>query len=260
MTIALKVEPLTRRRTDRKVYERSSSVERQITEANSLGDLELIERAKIRDFNTSGYFQEEVLVYLIRKFHRLENDSVVSSLTEVLIRRCAKHINKHIEATLDRLYVEDSYRDAIAAVFCQILDIESDRCDFAQVRFWFWLDRLLPKVLITYWRRQAQDWETDSLDDDGDEARQAELWRKIDTKMDHSSAPELMAINNEALNVLEPEERMLFMLRHYEEMDTQNKYPATMTISKYLGISDRAVRYRFEKIATKLQKWSGGAP
>lgn len=260
MTIRAKVEPLTRRRADGKIYERSDEVERQIANAVSLGPADLIERTKIRDFNASGYFQEEVLVYLIRSFHRLENDSIVNSLTEVLIKRCAKHINKRIEATLDPVYVEDSFRDAIGGVFCQILDIESDRCDFAQVKFWFWLDRLLPKVLVTYWRKQAHDWETDSIDDDRDEARQEELWRKVEARMDHSSKPELRAMNSEALNILEPGERLLFVLRYYEDWDIQNKDPSIMTISKYLGISDRAVRYRFEKIAAKLEKWSEGAP
>jgi len=259
MTIGSNVEPLTRRRSDGNVYERGSTIEGQIAEAITLDVHDLVDRARIRDFNATGYLQEEVLIYLIRKFHRSRNDSVVDSLTEVLIKRSAKHINKYIEATIDRAYVDDAYRDAIAVVFGQILDTDSDRCDFAQVRFWFWLDRLLPKVLVPYWKRQTRDWETDSLDDQRDEAKQAELWRKVEARIDHSDPPDLRAINNEALGILEPAERMLFMLRYYEEMEIYNKDPSVMTISKYLGISDRAVRYRFEKIAEKLRKWSEGA-
>jgi hypothetical protein len=171
------------------IYQRSAEVERQIADSVSLGHADLIARSKILDLNARGYFQEEVLVYLIRSFHLLENDSMVNSLTEVLIKRCVKHINRRIEAFLDPVYVEDSFRDAIGTVFCQILEVESDRCDFAQVKFWFWFDRLLPKVLVTYWRRQAHDWETDSIDDGRDEAGQEELWRKVEARMDHSSKP-----------------------------------------------------------------------
>jgi RNA polymerase sigma factor (sigma-70 family) len=180
-------------------------------------------------------------------------------LTEELIKRCAKHINKLIEATLARRLVEEAYTDAINEVFSQILDVASDRCDFAQVRFWFWLDRVLIKVLRRYWKQQARDWETVSLDDERDEAKQAELWQKVEAKVDHSDTPEMQAINSEALSILEPEERMLFMLRYYEEMEIENKDPAVMTISKYFGISDRAVRYRLVNIKEKLRRWTEGA-
>lgn len=259
MTTGSKVEPLTRRRADGQVYQRDSEVEKQIAEAISIDVSELSERVKIRVFKAPDYFQEEVLVYLIRNFHKLGNDSIVNSLTQALIARCAKHINKLIEATVERRFVDEAYTDSISEVFSQILDLTSDRCDFAQKRFWFWLDRVLMKVLRRYWKQQAQDWKTDSLDDVRDEAKQAELWQQVDSKVDRSDTPELQAINSEALGILEPEERMLFMLRYYEEMEIESKDPSVMTISKYFGISDRAVRYRLVNIKEKLRRWTEGA-
>jgi len=259
MTTGSKVEPLTRRRADGQVHQRDSEVEKQIAEAISIDVSQLIERVKIRDFKAPGYFQEEALVYLIRNFHKLGNDSLFNSLTQALIARCAKHINKSIEATVERRFVDDAYTDSISEVFSQILDLTSDRCDFAQKRFWFWLDRVLMKVLNRYWKQQAQDWKVDSLDDDRDEAKQAELWQTVDSNLDRSDTPELQAINSEALSILEPEERMLFMLRYYEEMEIENRDESVMTISKYFGISSRAVRYRLVNIKEKLRKWTEGA-
>jgi len=52
---------------------------------------------------------------------------------------------------------------------------------------------------------------------------------------------------------------MLFMLRYYEEMEIENKDPSVMTISKYFGISGRAVQYRLAKIKDKLRKFTEGA-
>jgi DNA-directed RNA polymerase specialized sigma subunit len=113
--------------------------------------------------------------------------------------------------------------------------------------------------LKKYWRKQAEDWETDSIDDSRDEAKRDKLWRSVEARTDHSSNPELNAINNEALSILEPAERLLFELRYHSEWDVYNRDPSVMTICRYLGIGDRAVRYRLERIEAKLKEWSGGS-
>jgi hypothetical protein len=86
----MRVYPLTRRRPDGAPLQRSPQVEAQIVGALALSPDELIQRATLRDSQTTEYLQEETLVYLIRAFHHLGNSVVVNTLSEELLRRCAR--------------------------------------------------------------------------------------------------------------------------------------------------------------------------
>ena len=257
-TMQIQIELLTHRSRDGKTYHRRPEVEMQIAEAILIGQNELIKRVNIRDFTAPGYFQEETLVYLIRWFYQVDDRAMVNPLTQALIHRCNKHIDKLVRSMIDPAYAKDSYQDVIGEVFCQIIDLSSDKADFAQVRFWFWLDRVTFKVFRKYWKKQAEDWDTDSIDDDEDEERRSKLWKKLDGLKDQSPLPDLQAINVEALSVLDSNERLLFVLRYYEEWEIENQDSSVITISKFFGVSDRAIRYRLEKVEKKLRKWQGG--
>jgi RNA polymerase sigma factor (sigma-70 family) len=257
-TMRIQIEPLTHRSRSGETYRRSLEVEAQIAEAALIGQDELIKRVNVRDFTAAGYFQEECLVYLIRRFQRVDDRTMVNLLTQALIQRCAKHIDKLVRSMIDPVYAQDCYQDVIGSVFGQIIDFSSDKADFAQVRFWLWLDRVTFKVFRKYWKKQAEDWDTDSIDDDEDEARRSKLRKTVEGLEDPAPMPDLRAINTEALSILDPNERVLFELRYYEEWEIENQNPSVMTISKFFGVSDRAIRYRLEKIEAKLRKWQGG--
>ncbi len=118
--------------------------------------------------------------------------------------------------SLDPIYVDDCFREVIAAAFGRILDLDSNHGDFAQVRFWLWLDRITSNVMRRYWKQQREDWVTDSIDCDKeeDEARSRALRQKLEEIVSESAAPDWHSLTAEALRLLSPNERQAFLLRH----------------------------------------------
>ncbi len=256
----INTDPLTRTNSDGKPYQRAPQVESQIVEALALDESELAERLDIRDFKTEGYFQEECLVYLIRRCHREDRGDLVNKLTERLIQRCARHINDRVSFSLDPVYVDDCFREVIATAFGQILDLNSDHGDFAQVRFWLWLDRVTSNAMQRYWKRQREDWATDSIDcdEEEDEGRSRALRQKLEEVVSKSVAPDWQSVTTEALRLLSPNERQVFLLRRHAEWEIENQNPDVMTISRYFNRSSRTIRYWLTSAEKKLRDWQGG--
>jgi hypothetical protein len=221
------------------VLQRLECVERQIEEALTLEPHVLIERAKLSDYNSPEYFQEECLVYLIRENLREGQHGLVNSLTTVLLQRCSKRINDKVQALLKPVYVDDCFSDAVGAIFTPILDLKSDRGDFAQVRFWVFLEYKLSHVLGRYMRQQSQDLRTDSLDAESDENNRTPLTDVLrveeDSIFDHAAI-------KKGLDFLPWQHRVAFLMRHYGDWEINNKDPNLLTISKYFGVSDRTIR------------------
>jgi hypothetical protein len=78
----LRIEPLTHRGRDGKVYTRTREVKSQIREALSLDRTILCERVAIERYTTPGFIKEECLVYLIRRFLREGESELVSHLVK----------------------------------------------------------------------------------------------------------------------------------------------------------------------------------
>src|SRR6266540_5920786 len=89
----LRIEPLTHRGRDGKVYTRTREVESQIREALSLDRTVLCERVAIERYTTPGFIKEECLVYLIRLFLREGEDELVSHLMNSLATRIARRVH-----------------------------------------------------------------------------------------------------------------------------------------------------------------------
>jgi RNA polymerase sigma factor (sigma-70 family) len=236
------IAPLTRPDPQRpgKVYQRPDQVEMQVSEALALGAADLMRRSQVRNYNAPEYFQEECLVYLIRKYLGEGDRELVNSLVTELIGRCAKRINSKIETLLDPVYIEDCFRDAVAALFEQILDLENDRGDFAQVRFWVFLDARVSNVLRGYMKRQSEDRQTDALDlepDDTDFNPSINSALRTEGEVIIKQAEIL-----EGLEVLEQPLRNAFVMRYYGGWEIENDDPDVPTISKHFGVSPRTVR------------------
>lgn len=236
------IAPLTRPDPQRpgKVYQRPDQVEKQVSEALALGEADLVRRSQVRNYYASEYFQEECLVYLIRKYLSEDNQELVNALVTELIGRCAKRINAKIQTLLDPIYIEDCFRDAVAALFEQILDLENDRGDFAQVRFWVFLDARVSNVLRGYMKRQSEVRQTDALDLEPDDA---DFNPSVNSALrtEGESIIEQVEILKE-LEVLEQPIRNAFIMRHYGDWEIENKDPNVPTISKHFGVSSRTVR------------------
>lgn len=247
------VAPLTRADPQRpgQAYRRHEEVETQIKIALALAPAQLVERARLRDHHSPDYFQEECLVYLIREHLRLNHHELVDALAGELSGRCAKHIDGKIRTFLAPTYIEDCFNDAVATLFEQIIDPDSDRGDFAQVCFWVFLDARIFNVLRGYLKRQLQDRKTNSVDaqiddDDYNPSVSEALKVKEDAIIDQAQIIE-------GLDVLDEPIRTAFFMRHYGGWEIENKDPEVFTISRYFGKSSRQIRRWLEDAGEKLR-------
>ncbi len=97
-------------------------------------------------------FPDDSLVYLIREYKGKDRNSVVNDLTRILLQRCAKFINNRLKI-LGQDTVEEAFHDVIQEMFTQILDLNSDRGDFLQVRFWAALKVIVISTFNRYKKR-----------------------------------------------------------------------------------------------------------
>jgi DNA-directed RNA polymerase specialized sigma24 family protein len=137
-------------------YERTEETEAHIQRALSLPRRDLVERAQVRDKDHSLFIGEEALVFLIRYYHLRGDALVVDRLCDVLVRRINWTIKKWMrEAGFryedDKEGVVEATQEVVVRLFGGsqvrgeerreggILDLESDKSDFAQARFWHFL-------------------------------------------------------------------------------------------------------------------------
>lgn len=220
-------------------YQRLAPVEEQIADLLKLDEQSLTARSRVLDFTAPEYIRSECLVYFLREALRTSNDDLVNTLTTALSRRCAKHINDRIQRLIDRRYVDDCFNDAVAAVFVPILDITSDRADFAQVRFGIFLQYGVSNIIRDYLKRQKEDRVTESLDTEIKESDKAPLPAAL-----QASAEGIFnqAAFNEMLSTLGEPHRTAFLMRHIGGREIENKDPKVYTISKHFGRSPKTIR------------------
>lgn len=236
------------------LYQRSPEVESQIREALSLDRKSLIERANQKDYKADDYFREECLVYLARKFIREGNYEQSQEITTILIARISKHINGIISYPLNEFYIEDCFREVISEVFSQIFDAESSSVDYAEVRFWKWLDGRIFNVLRKYIRTQRKDAATNSYDDYSENGRGYNFKEPPKYLNDKGVSPEQEASILEGLRFLDERERQIYIMRYLWGIEIENQDSEVRTISKHFGVTPRAVRKWFEKAENKLRK------
>jgi DNA-directed RNA polymerase specialized sigma24 family protein len=149
---------------------------------------------------------------------------------------------------LDPRFREDAFRDVLEQVTRRLLDLTTDKDDFAQRRFWVWLDRVTFNTVRVHFRRQAEEKVTDSLD-------------QLTETEASSPSPHDQLLHKEALgalDVLEPNERSAFLLRHYDGWKIESKDPNVLTISKYLNRTPETIRNWLRNADAKLKDWRGG--
>lgn len=250
----IEVNPLTGRNLDGQIYQRTVAVEAQIIEALALNPDALLERVGLRH-TVDGFFQEECLVYLIRQFQHEGQNELVNRLTESLIRRCVAHIKRCLGFPLDKRYVQECYDDVISTAFGQLLDLNSNRADFAQVRFWLWLDGVIHHELRGYWKRQRIDALSDSLDQESERDDEGDVGKTPDALCDQTLSADWRAVTEEALGILAPRERMVFLMRHYWELEIENQNPEVLTISRHFGVTPRTINNWLRGAEGKLLTW-----
>ena len=255
------IQPLTHCNQDGEVYQRSAAVESQIKSALTLAPNDLIERARSSAHQSPDYLQEECLAYLIREHKRKGRDGIVNDLSEILLHRCAKNVNSQLE-NLDQDVVDDAFQDVIQELFTQILDLESDRGDFLQVRFWTVLKRLEITSFNRYQKKQEEAKNTILLsslagyqhDRDDNNNQTFVLQEKV---VDSSLTMEQRLLYRDGLATLKHPYRTAFVLRHYYGWQIEATDTSVQTISRYFNVSSRTIRLWLAKAEETLECWRG---
>ena len=258
-------KPLTRANSDGYVYQRQPIVDQQIRVALMLAPQELEGRCLVRDENSQDFLKEESLVYLIRHYRGSGNSFRVSFLSESLLRRCAALIYRYL-SSLEEDSTEDGYCEVVEQLFTRILDLESDRGDFLQVRFWLALKRITVQVYrkhLNQVKREQEDLPLTSIagydGEDYDELSSNVLVPTPDSATARSAESEFIEnhVIQAALQQLEEPVRTAYLLRNYWGWPIEDQDPAVRTISSHFEKTPRTIRNWLAKAEDCLAAWRG---
>lgn len=246
----LELIPITRRNSAGEIYRRSSKVETQIREALSLDRKRLLERVNQRDYGSDDYLHPECLVYLIRVFRVKEDLNIADTLTNALIDRCKNKIHKTLKKLLTQYYIDECFEEVIGEIIGQIYDANSDKSNFAEIRFWLWLNGIICNVRRKYFRYQNEDSKADNADDDGNILKDNRI--NIDEILEKKDGVA------KAVSLLTERERQIYVMRYDWKWQISSKDPSVNTISKHFDVTGRAVQKWFNKAEEKLQNGKEG--
>lgn len=239
--------PITQRNKDGELYQRSPEVESQIREALTLDRKRLFERANQKDYGSDDYFQPESLVYLIRAFCIGGEVESADKLMIALIDRCKKRIDTILRKLLAQRYIDECFEEVIDEIIGQIYDTNSDKSNFAETKFWVWLDGRICNVRRKYFKFQEEDSKANNADDYQNKLK--------DSRINFSGALERKDGLAKARSLLTDRERQIYVMRYDWKWQVFSEDPEVKTISKYFGVSARMVQKWFEKAEEKLRNW-----
>ena len=258
------IRPLTHLNQDGEVYERTEEVNGQIRAALALETGPMLKRARIRSHKASGYLREECLIYLIREYLQRGAERIAKRLSEILYRRCAKSVNERLRA-LGPQHVDDAFNDVMKGMYERINDLENDRGDYFQVRFWVALKALAVKTFGRYVKRLEREKTNEQASTrlgvipgtEGDENERPDpLGAVEDPTIPVEDLPEL----KEGLNAIKDlRHRSAFVLRYFGSMQTESEDPDEPTISKYFEKTPRTIRNWLKQAEKDLERWRGEA-
>ena len=258
-------ELLTHTNRDGKRYERLPEVDKQIRTVLELDVKDLVARATGSDKSSPDFLKEETLVYLIRHYCRKEDRDIVNGLTEALLRRFTSWVESRLR-TLGDEAVNHGYTDVVTRLFIQILDVDSDRGDYLQVRFWRALKMLTVRAFNEQLKLLKDKGLSNSLDvlagydgEYSEESRGQWIVKPSDSVTFRSA--ESQATDNifirEAMSQLDEPFRSAYLLRHYHNWPIESQDPAVPTISQCFGKTPRTIRNWLTKADEQLSIWLG---
>lgn len=241
------LEPLTR--LGRK---RLPRVNAEIISAASLPTAELIAAGRNRNEASPGFLSAEAIVYFIRRASRAEDLPTLNALFGELYGRCQPFFRGKVRGFAKDW--QDDIKQAVLKKVAEDLLAEDDRGDFAQERFWTYLEK---KTLTACGDAQKKRDRSVSLDDELQSADDEE-----DPTKPPAPTPEELAFRNEArrlLHKLPPDLRRLFIMRHELGMkigsdDWTADDPKELTLARYFQVPGRTIRNRLNKVAKLLKE------
>jgi RNA polymerase sigma factor (sigma-70 family) len=252
------VRPLTRRYVGTGAsYERLPEVEAQVRRALALEEQALT--AEIRhDYNSPEHIKDETLCYLIRERVRADLHEDANTIVEVLLRRHARVIRSRIgRGGVDEWHREDCAGEIVIQLLTELFDVDSDRSDFAQVRFGLYFKRVSDGVISKFRNLQERERQTESVAATRDD--RTEEVDLLDTLADERAlSAEDRIVMRDALAHLPADLREPFILRHFDGWQIESDSPTEPSISRQLKVTPRTVRNRLRDAEAKLRRWREG--
>ena len=254
---------LTRTNADGEVFKRNPAVERQILDALSLTDDDLLMRAGIEDSSTTGYLQEEALVYFIRISAQRQKSVLFNKLSDILLTRSQEQVMFQLRSLEHK---EEAFHEVVRMLYEKIL-APGDEGDYLQVRYWHMLKRLSIDVYRQYHRDQANDWhylQPSSYVDQEEAGDTENEWENIPENKNNElaektglSSVEMDVILREGLHVLKDPIRTAFLLYYFEGWQIESNDPNEITVSKYFSRTPKTIYNWLKQAEEKLIKWRG---
>jgi RNA polymerase sigma factor (sigma-70 family) len=254
----MEVRPLTHRTADTgAVYERSTEVEAQVARALALEETRLMEELQ-HDYKSDAHIKDEALCYLIRERLREGIHEAANAFAEILLRRCDRTIRRRIErGGIEERHREDCDAEIRTDLLTALFDIDSDRSDFAQVRFGLYLEKLSNGPLNRFLRLQRREQQASSVAYTRDD--KAEEIDLLDTLADENAlSNEDRALMADALARLPKDLREIYRLRYFDGWQIEAASTSEPSISRYLNVTARTVRNRLREAEAILKRWREG--
>ncbi|MGH9948051.1 MAG: hypothetical protein ACRD6X_12745 [Pyrinomonadaceae bacterium] len=249
------LEPLTRTTRAGETLRRRFEVEEQIKEALALDAEALEQRLSVRDYWAAGFIKPEAIVYLIRRSLDACDEDSVNRLSTALVGQLTRMITGKVRILSPNLR-EDCHSEIVVRVFEEIVDLSTNRADYAQVSFGDWLEKRALDSIRKCWKENTQSQITDSLtseDEGSDEDAAGPEGR--DFRSSALRPEEYGLFIDKALSVLKDNEREAFIMRHFWEWEIENADPSIPTISTRFVKSARTIRNWLASADKKIKTW-----
>jgi RNA polymerase sigma factor (sigma-70 family) len=252
------VRPLTRRNTDTgALYERLPEVQAQVRRSLALEKAALIE-AMQHGYESPMHLKDETLCYLIRERLRADHHEAANAIAEVLLRRHAGTIRSRIgRGGIEMRHRKDCDGEIVSQLLIELFDTDSDRSDFAQVRFGLYFERLSNGVISKFRKLQQRERQAESvISTQGDRAEEIDL---LDTLVDERAlSAEDRILLRDALAQLPSDLREPFLLRYFDGWQIESDSPTEPSISRHLNVTPRTIRNRLRDAEARLRHWREG--
>ncbi|MBD0326336.1 MAG: sigma-70 family RNA polymerase sigma factor [Pyrinomonadaceae bacterium] len=254
----MEVRPLTHHTADTgAVYERSAEVEAQVVRSLALEETRLMEELQ-HDYKSDAHIKDEALCYLIRERLREGVHESANAFAEILLRRCAKTISRRIERRgIEERHREDCAGEIATDLLTDLFDIDSDRSDFAQVRFGLYLKMLSNGAINRFLELQRREQQALSVAyTQDDKAEEIDL---LDTLADENAlSNEDRVLMEDALAQLPKDLREIYRLRYFDGWQIESASTSEPSISRHLNVTSRTVRNRLREAEAILKRWREG--
>ena len=252
------VRALTRRYADTGApYERLPEVEAQVRRALVL-EGQVLAAELLRDYKSPEHIKDETLCYLIRERVRAGLHEDANHFVEVLLRRHARTIRSRIgRGGVDERHREDCAGEIVIRLLTELFDVETDRSDFAQVRFGLYFKRVSDGVTSKFRSLQERERQAESVASPRDD--RTEEVDLLDTFADERTlSAEDRVFMRDALAHLPGHLREPFILRHLDGWQIESDSPSEPSISRQLKVTPRPRRNRRRDAEASLRRWREG--